>query len=396
MSGVRNPPWKVSFGASFTITSASTTVTGTIATPANAWWGIGFICSGNTIVGYNVNGRANYSATVNGQTYRGTVGVSGTFYTTVGGHDTLTETVVVTYGQIAGSVTDHATGAALGGICVHAYNSGGTVLASGTTSASGAYTLANVPDGNDWVGFSSGCGAANYQTQYFNDKASLTSADPVSVTGGATTTGIDAALITGGEITGLATDRASGAPLAGICIQLYDTSGDVVASTQTSAAGAYTLSALATGAYQVGFFGCGGAWNYVTQYYNHRASLASADLVAVTTGSTTTGINAAMVTEGWITGTVTDSATHAPLAGMCVDLFDSTGSVVGDAGTDANGAYALPPSAAGTYHVGVFNCGGSTYTAQYYNDKTSLASADPVTIADGATTSGINAALVAG
>jgi hypothetical protein len=39
MSGVKNPPWRVSFGGKFTITSGSTTISGTITTPANTWWG---------------------------------------------------------------------------------------------------------------------------------------------------------------------------------------------------------------------------------------------------------------------------------------------------------------------------------------------------------------------
>jgi hypothetical protein len=102
-----------------------------------------------------------------------------------------------------------------------------------------------------------------------------------------------------------------------------------------------------------------------------------------------------MVTQGRITGTVTDSTTHAPLAGICVDLFDTSGTIVASVDTDTSGAYTMPPSAAGSYYVGFFNCGGSTYTAQYYNGKASLASADSVTITDGTTTSGIAAAMVA-
>jgi 5-hydroxyisourate hydrolase-like protein (transthyretin family) len=288
ISGYRNPPWKVSFNASFTITSGSTTITGTFSSPTYAWFSVGFICgSTGGVIGYGLNGPVNYTATINGQTYQGTGRVSGTFYTTAGAHDTLTESIMVTYGQIAGTVTDHATGAAIGGICVHAYNSGGGVLASAATNASGAYTLTNVPDGADWVGFSSGCGAANYLPQYYNEKASLASADPVTVTGGATTTGINAAMVTGGQITGLVTDRASGAPLTGICIQVYNSSGAVVASTQTNTSGAYTLSALATESYQVGFISACGADYYVTQYFNDKASLASADPIAVTAGTTT-------------------------------------------------------------------------------------------------------------
>src|SRR5271165_353651 len=235
--------------------------------------------------------------------------------------------------------------------------------------------------------------------EYYNGKPSLASADPVGVTAGATTSGVNAAMVAGGQITGTVTDSATRAALAGICVQASDSSGGEVASTQTNSSGVYTLSALPTGSYRVGFADCAAgpdnAGTYVTQYYNGKATLASADPIAVTAGTTTSGINAAMVTHGEITGTVTDSASKAPVAGICVDIYDSSGSVVSSVPTDSSGAYVSPRLAAGSYHVGFFNCGASTYASQYYNDQATLASADPVTVTDGTTTSGINAALVA-
>jgi hypothetical protein len=401
VSGYRNPPWKVTFRSSFTIQSGGTTITGSFATPTNAWWSVGFICNSNGGVGgYSVSGRANYTATISGRTYQGTASVSGTLYKTVGATDSVGETVLVTYGQIAGAVTDSANNSLLAGVCVQAYNSGGGVLASAQTDSSGAYTLSAVPAGSAQIGFSSGCGASNYLTQYYNRKSSLGSADPVSVIGGATTSGINAAMVVGGQIAGTVTDAATKSALAGICVQAYDSSGGEIASTQTNSSGVYTVSALPTGSYHVGFADCAAgpdnAGTYVTQYYNSKATLASADPIAVTAGATTSGINAAMVTHGEITGTVTDSATGAPLAGICLDIFDSGGGIFAQSSTNANGVYTTIPLPSGSYRVGFdLGCGDSTYAAQYYSGKATLATADPVTVTDGATTSGINAALVA-
>jgi hypothetical protein len=303
---------------------------------------------------------------------------------------------MVTGGQITGTVTDRVSHAAITGICVKAFDSGGGVLVSAQTNASGVYTLSGLASGSDRVGFFSGCGAGNYLAQYYNGKASLASADPVPVTAGATTPGINAAMATGGQITGTVTDRASHAAIAGICVSALDSGGSVLASTQTSISGVYTLSALATGSDRVEFFDCG-AGIYAPQYYNGKSSLASADPVTVTDGVTTSGINAAMVLYGQITGTVTDRATHGALAGICAEALDSNGNVLSMAGTDAGGAYTIGGVTPGSDRVYFFSeCGTRNFVPQYYSGKSSLASSDPVTVTAGATTAGINAAMVRG
>ena len=207
-------------------------------------------------------------------------------------------------------------------------------------------------------------------------------------------------MVVGGQITGTVTDNATKAALAGICVQADDSSGGEVASTQTNSSGVYTLSALPTSSYHVVFADCAAgpdnAGTHVTQYYNAKATLASADPIAVTAGMTTSGIKAAMVTHGQITGTLTDSATGAPLAGICLDVFDSGGGITAQSSTNANGVYTTIPLPSGSYRVGFdLGCGDSTYAAQSYNGRATLAGADPVTVTDGTTTSRINAALVA-
>jgi hypothetical protein len=396
LSGIRNPPWAIHFSAGFTIKSGNTKITGSFASPRNAWWGVGFICnSAGGVSGYSLSGPVTYTATINGQTFQGTGSFNGTLYAQSGAKDSVSESVTVSYGQIAGEAIDSATRAPIAGICVKAYNSSGGLLASAQTNSSGTYTLSAVPAGSAQVAFSSGCGASNYLAQYYNAKPSLSSADPVSVTAGATTPAINAAMVAGGQITGRVTDRATNATLAAICVQVYNSSGAVAASTQTNSSGVYTLNALPTGSYAVGFLDCG-AGTYVTQYYNGKATLAGADPVAVTAGTTTSGINAALVTQGKITGTVTDSATHAPLAGICLDIFDSNGGIFAQSVTNANGVYVTIPVPSGSYRVGFdLGCGDSTYVVQYYNNQATLANGNPVTVTDGTTTSGINAALVA-
>lgn len=395
LSGSRNPPWTIGFSANFTITSGANTISGGFAAPAHAAFTVGFICdSAGRVTGYTARGNLTYHALVNGTSLIGTATVSGTFYTTAGVTDSLSQSITVTYGQISGLVTARATQAPLAGICVKAYNTSGAVLASTVTGGTGTYTL-RVPSGTAFAGFFSGCGATNYISQYYNGQPSLSRATAISVPAGGTDTGIDAAMVTGAEITGTVTDSVSHAGVGGICIQAYNFSGVNVASTQTDSAGAYTLSALPTAYYRVGFIDCA-TGNYVAQYYNDQPSLAGATQIVATAGTVVPGINAVMVPEGRITGTVTDSATGAPLAGICVDTYDGTGTIISSVPTDTTGVYLTPRYPAGTYRVGFFDCGASTYAAQFWKDQTTLAAANPVTVANGLTTSGINAAMVAG
>jgi Carboxypeptidase regulatory-like domain len=89
---------------------------------------------------------------------------------------------------------------------------------------------------------------------------------------GSTTSGINAALAAGGQISGTVTDASTSSPVAGVFVQAYDSGGNPVGYSQTASDGTYTLSGLATGSYKVGFVPSG---NYVPQFYNGKATLAT-------------------------------------------------------------------------------------------------------------------------
>jgi hypothetical protein len=212
--------------------------------------------------------------------------------------------------------------------------------------------------------------------------------------------------ITGGQITGTVTDSVTGAPVADICVEALDSSGNGVGGVSTNANGAYTISGLQTGLYRVDFYSNCPVLNYVKQYYNGKSTFANADAVAVTAGATTSEINALIVKGGEITGTVTDSATGAGIWGICVDAFDGNGNDVGMGGyTGRAGAYTIYNAPPGAVRLEFYSqptaysnpsCGGTNYVTQYYSHKSSLATADPVSVTPNATTSGINTAMTAG
>jgi Carboxypeptidase regulatory-like domain len=111
-----------------------------------------------------------------------------------GSKTALTTATLVTDGSISGTVTASG-GGALGGVCVAATPTGfGTVPVYTSTAANGTYSVVDLQPGSYKVQFSSGCGAAGYKTQWWNDKPTRAAANVITVTAATATTGIGAAL----------------------------------------------------------------------------------------------------------------------------------------------------------------------------------------------------------
>lgn len=222
-------------------------------------------------------------------------------------------------GTITGTVTAASGGAPIQNLTVIVFTSSHSFVGSACTSSTGTYSAAGLATGTYVVEFYAGggpCGAPqNYVNQYYNNKASFQTADPVSVTEGSTTSGINAAMAAGGQISGTVTAASGGAPIQGIAVTVLDSSQNFVGSACTSSAGTYSVLGLVAGSYKVEFEAasgsCGVPKDYATQYYNNKASFQTADPVSVTAGSTTGGIDAAMAAGGHISGTVTAASGRA-------------------------------------------------------------------------------------
>ena len=300
-------------------------------------------------------------------------------------------------GSINGTVTEEGTGTPLAGICVDANDISFEFFSFGTTDASGAYSVGGLGSGDYEVQFSDCSESPTYVTEWYNDRPDFYSADLVAVTDGSKTSGIDAQLATGGSINGTVTEEGTGTPLADICVNAVDSSFSFFGFGETDASGAYSVGGLGSGDYEVEFFDCGESVTYIMEFYNDRADFNSADLVAVTIGSKTSGIDAALAVGGSINGTVTDEATGTPLADICVSAQDPLFSSFGFGETDESGAYSVGGLGSGDYEVEFFDCGETvTYIMEFYNDRADFNSADLVAVVAGSKTSGIDAALAAG
>lgn len=302
-------------------------------------------------------------------------------------------------GQITGRVTGQG-GAGLDEVYVSA---NGWDYVSADTDATGAYTITGLMSGTYQVKFSpSAYGVSkDYAYQYYNTKSTGATADDVQVTAPNVTPNINQQLPLGSRITGHVT--AGGSPMSSASIQVYDSEDSYVTSASTNASGVYTTTPLPTGSYRVQFQPRSSQQaTYTWQYYNGKSTLAAADVLAVTAPTPVSNIDAALAQGGRISGTVKAADTSLPLKGVSVYIYDSNGSYVTSVASDATGAYAtvaLPP---GGYRVRflsttIYNadCSAKCYAGQYYNNKSSLGSADAVNVVASQVTQNINATLAA-
>jgi hypothetical protein len=178
---------------------------------------------------------------------------------------------------------------------VYAYDSQGT-YAYTLTNSSGNYIIKGIPigDGTRKVRFRAGSG---YAGEWWNDKTSFGVADNVSIQARQTATGINAQLASGGRITGRVTDSL-GSGLGSVTVWAYDTVQNLVplGNAVTNGTGNYTIYRLPTMSARI-FFDTGRASAYNSAYYTDKLTFASADAVAVTAGSVTSGIDAQLSTR---------------------------------------------------------------------------------------------------
>jgi hypothetical protein len=282
-------------------------------------------------------------------------------------------------GKITGKVTGLG-GVALAGVDVFAspVGSGGSGFA--TTDSSGNYTL-RVPAGSYRIEFSPPSGS-DWVSEYYNDVQSFSAAAAVPVAAGATVANINAQLAKVGKITGKVTG-AGGVAIAGVTV--FASGGSGFATTDSS--GNYTLRVPA-GSYRIEFSPPSSS-DWVSEYYNDVQNFSAATPVTVAAGATVANINAQLAKVGKITGKVTGPGGVA-IAGVSVFLNPFGSGDYARATTDAAGNYTLRVRA-GLYKIEFSPPSGWVW--EYYNNARNIASAKTVTVAAGATVSGISAEL---
>jgi hypothetical protein len=297
-------------------------------------------------------------------------------------------------GKVTGFVMADSGGLPVEGALVTAYDySTGFWRDSATTDSNGSYTITGLQTGNFIVLTDS---SEAYIGEYYDNVSGSDSATPVSITAGATTSGINFSLARTITIAGIVTADSNRSALGDITILAYDsfrgpTPGPGAYSTRTNSNGIYTMTGLLPGNYVVQADSSG---DYAGEYYNNTYDYGSATAISLTADETASGINFGLAIGGKITGFVTTDSDGLPIGGTMVSAYNSTGAWGGNTTAQPDGSYTITGLPTGNYIVSTDSWGD--YNGEYYNDVYRSDSATPVPVTAGATTSGINFGLAIG
>ncbi|WP_308287726.1 carboxypeptidase regulatory-like domain-containing protein [Cryobacterium sp. 1639] len=291
---------------------------------------------------------------------------------------------------ITGTVTADA-GAGLPEIQVTARNTSGSIYEYGSTDASGNYTVDGLPAGSYTLEFRD-YGSTSYTSEWWNNQPAQESAEYFTVLAGEIVGGKNAGLALGATITGtLSVD--GGEPLTEGQVTAYPVDGGDTHSASVDSNGAYSLTSLAPGDYDLRFSSWQG--NALAEWWNDKNDRDDADSITVSSGQLVSNINAELADGATISGRVTGAGSPAPsLRDVQVYAYDADGSNVSNTSTDRDGNYTLSGLTAGSYSL-QFQATKSNYLAEWWNDKPSQETATTITVGAGETVTGKNAVLAA-
>lgn len=287
-------------------------------------------------------------------------------------------------GSISGTVVRDDDGTPVVGVTVSA---DGPTWASVTTDSTGAYTLPNLAAGSYIVSFFAE--GTDLKREYWRDASDYSQATPVVLGDGEAVPAIDASLVQGGAIQGIVTREDDGTAIAGADVQALDSNNEIVAATTAGASGEYTLGGLPTGSYRVRFASTDP--ELAAEYWKDAYGWDAATLITVTEPQSITDIEASLAEVGYISGTVTRSASDEPLSASVAFYAAGTGLDVFFVDTNSDGTFRIPV-VAGTYRV-LFHSNERGIMEEYWKDAFLWENATLLTVAPGQEVVGIDAAL---
>lgn len=306
--------------------------------------------------------------------------------------------------QITGMVTAEDGITPLPGIRITAYllypPTDWRVAAQVETGTNGTYTLSGLEAGIYRVRFDDLSG--NYVTEFYNNKTTFALATNFEVSEGATVPNINASLALAGKISGTITFVSGGGTEDGLVASAWsNASGSwlLIANAITNSSGAYTIVGLPAGDYRVKFSDSSlyVPPRYVSEYYDNKLTIETAQDVSVTAGVTTTGINAALGSYGSVKGNVKAYDGTTNLENITIDIYRydttyATWDYFATGTTDASGNYEIFGLGTENVRVGFYDS-FDQFASEFYNNQADLGSADDVAVALGYPTSNINAQL---
>jgi 5-hydroxyisourate hydrolase-like protein (transthyretin family) len=252
--------------------------------------------------------------------------------------DTITvinPVLVAIPGILQGTVTSNA-GSAVSGATVLLSDNLGTVIASVTTSSTGAYTFGAVIPGHYTLTVS----ANNFQATTIGQ----------NVPSNQTTTTNFVLQPNPGTVSGTIT--GSGGPIAGAIVEALSGTGIAVAIATTDGVGQYVINRLAPGSYRLRV-SAPAFQTFVVGF-------------SVSAGQTVVVNLNLLANPGSIIGTVIDEDSGIPLPGASLKVVNSSGITDASITTDVNGQFSVDSLAPGTYVITFSSDGHGTKTIGTY------------------------------
>ncbi len=303
-------------------------------------------------------------------------------------------------GKISGFLTDAVNAAPVDSIDIDVFDLSGAFLgyADGMSLVDGSYIVGALPPGQ-YIVQADPRVTQGYPDTYFGDVLGFKQAVPVTVGAGSTTAGADIHLQPGGTFSGIVTSAATGLPVPGLRISVFDSTGSILSGLggTTASDGTYQAGVVPPGNYFLRAAG-DSATGLAFEFFPGVSLVSAATPVAAMAGVAVPGIDFSLDQGGWITGTTTEQGTGLPLELCDLDVYSLQQEFIGAlvAMTAADGSYTLGPVPAGDYLVKCTPPLGSALQSQYYLLAADTQAATPVSVLPPATTAGIDFALNSG
>nr|WP_237715786.1 S-layer homology domain-containing protein [Arthrobacter sp. M2012083] len=270
-------------------------------------------------------------------------------------------------------------------------------------ASDGTFTVSGLPAVNHWVRFSYHESPSPVVEAYYSTSPDG-SKTLVSVSEGATTTGINQTLKPAAVISGKISVPAGSAAFAGQVNAIkgpdYANSGYAgTAFLQSSNTGNYVIGGLAPGTYKIQFQAQNG---WANMWHGGVSGIDASPSVTVTEGQQLAGIQDSAVAAATIAGSIAGAPAPGPTMsgpGMSITAIAQDGTVAASTVMETSQTtYALKNLLPGTYKVQFNRTKGfvSNYEAQLYKnlpESGGAANATPVTVAAGQTVSSVNATV---
>jgi hypothetical protein len=199
---------------------------------------------------------------------------------------------------------------------------------------------------------------------------------------------------TTGAIAGIVSSPAGA--IVHACVEAVNAAG-VVHTGSTTASGAYAISGLTGGKWEVDFSGCG--QDYISQWWSDSTTMTTARAVSVTDGKVAGGVDAVLSPGGEIGGIATAAGSTDGLGSVCVyaapivQQYQQISSAV----TAPSGAYTIAGLSSGGYLVEFAPCSAALdRLGAWWKGQSSASGASVVEVTAGKETPGISASLAQG